>query len=155
QETREALFMFPSTKFPDSPDADQCVIYNTQEQNWYGPFDMRCTMGGHSSRNVSIVVDSVLDIVDDVPIIVNNYPTGFADQSRVLFADDTGLLMEIGMAQDANGTAITRVLETGDQYLGIPTTDQNGAPTPILPEAVFQVAEVNLEFNYLQPNKRY
>jgi hypothetical protein len=155
QQTREVLFMFPSILNPEQPDADKCVIYNVHDQAWYGPFDIRCSMAGVTTRDSAIVVDDVTDIVDEVSIIVNQYPTGVAEQPRTLFTDDVGNLMEIGLAQSANGEPITRTMESGDQYLGAMTTDQNGAPSAILPEAVFQVAEVNLEFNYLEPNKRY
>jgi hypothetical protein len=154
QETREALFFYPSNA-SGLNDADKCVIYNTQDKIWYGPFDIQCSMGGRTTRNISIVVDDILDIVDSVFIIVNNYPTGSDEHPRTLFTDNLGDMHEIGIENSANGQPISRVMETGDQYLGIVSTDGTGAPVPQLPEAVFQVAEVNFEFNYLEPNKRY
>jgi hypothetical protein len=151
QESREALFFYPSND-GGLPDADKCVIYNTQDKIWYGPFNVQCSMAGRTSRNVAIVVNDILDIVDSVFIIVNNYPTGSDEHPRTLFIDGVGDMHEIGIAHSANGEPVQRIMETGDQYLGIVATDGAGAPVPQLPEAVFQVAEVNLEFNYLEPS---
>jgi hypothetical protein len=154
QETREALFFYPSNT-STQPDADKCVIYSTQEKLWYGPFNVQCSMAGRTTKNATIVVDSILDIADTVATIVNNYPTGADSHPRTLFIDDVGDLQEFGMEYSANGAPITRILETGDQFLGITATDGDGNVTPQLPEAVFQVAEVNLEFNFLEPDKLY
>jgi hypothetical protein len=151
-ETREVLFIYCSVK-SDKPDADMCTIYNTQERIWYGPFRITCSMIGSATRDLAIVVNDVLDIVDTVDIIVNNYPSGDASHPRTLFIDDLSDLHEIGMVQDANGVPITRTVETGDHFLGINATDQEGAPSALLSEAVFQLCEVNLEFTYIDPGE--
>lgn len=145
RDTREILFTFPSVKSPWDG-ADTCVIYNVQENDWYGPFPILCSMLGTTTRGTAIVVDDVPDIVDTVGIIVNAYPVGGAAQFRTLFSDDQGGLFEISdVYQDADGDPITRVFETGDLFPGANATDENGAPVAVAPSAVMQTVEVNIE----------
>lgn len=147
EQDHEALFMYPSNGVADGI-PDKCVVYNIEEQVWYGPFDMKCTMSGFTTRGFSLVVDDVPDIVDTVQTIVDQYPGAVGGAANV-FSDALGDLHEIGLSQDANGSEIVRVLESGDHLLSNGAIDPRGNPVSISVEAVFLVSQLFVEIGDL------
>lgn len=142
EESHEALFMYPTVDATEDP--NRCIVYNIEEKQWYGPFPIECSMTGFTSRAFTVVVDDIQDIVDTVPTIVDEFP-GSIGQPVNLFADGSGDLFQIGASQDANGEEVIRILETGDHFLGLDSTDSNGAPANVPLGTVFQVGRVEVE----------
>jgi hypothetical protein len=119
--TDEVLICYPDTTATN--DANKCVVYNTREKTWSGPFSITATM---------------LALVRKMTATIGT--------PQLLFIDDTGIVHDIGAAQTANGTAITRTAESTDHVMYQGASDDRGAPGVLPADSVFMLTAVDLVF---------
>jgi len=145
EETREILFAYCTINA--SNDCDEFVVFNYEDRTWYGPWPIArgISMYGFTTRAQLRVVDSVTDIVDTVPIIIDQYPSSVGGPLN-LFVDSSGGIFAIDESvQNDNGTDLVRVMETGDHFLGTEAQAENGKQLSIPAGSLFNVNQVNLE----------
>lgn len=147
EETREIIFAYPTIN--SLANADEWVVYNYDDKTWYGPFPIptQTSMFGFSTRALTVVVDSIPDIVNTVNIVVDEYPNQSGGPLN-LFIDGLGDIHEItDSVQTANGVPLTRTCETGDHYLGEDAAAENGHKIFIPPGTIFTVNRLLLELD--------
>ena len=119
--TREAVFAYPS--LASSGDCDKCVVYNVDDDAWYGPFAIDVSMFGRTARERTSLAHPIN-----------------------LFVTSSGDILEIGAAQDNNGSTITRAAETGDQNIGIEAVDGSGKAVSFPLGMVYTTNVLNVDF---------
>lgn len=141
----EVAFIYPVSGGAVN-DADEWVIYNFREKNWYGPFTKTVSMAGSAARGASVVIDDVTTIIDDDVTIIDESGSTAAETRQNLFIDASGVIHQVGLAQNDNGTAIVREAESGDQALFEGLKTEQGIEIALPYGTVMQSEAVNLEF---------
>jgi len=128
-DSRETIFAYPSLQ--STGDCDTCVVWNRDEQKWYGPFAF--------------------------PISAFAGPA----KDDALFVDPTGDVVRLGTGQSAKAVAVTRTAESGDHFLGdgaVSIAHHVAVAFPL--GSIFMVTMVNVEYEptagiaYLQLGSR-
>jgi len=127
-------------------DADEWVIYNFTEKNWYGPFNKSVSIAGSSARGVSVVIDDITTIIDNDDTIIDESGGTEIESRQNLFIDQTGNIHQVGLEQGDNGSAIIREAESGDQPLFDGLTTKDGTPISLAYGTVMQISAMNIEF---------
>ena len=143
RDTQEILFMYPASG--SVGELTHFVIYNYGDNVWYGPTPItQGTYVGATRRSLSMVIDEVTDIIDTVTDFIDS-DVFIVGNPMQLFGDLSGVVHDIGVGQSANGTAITRTLESGDHFLGEGAVDEAGNPVVVPLSSVFSVNAVVIE----------
>lgn len=144
RQTQEWLFFYADINSIGAP--NKFVIYNTQENLWYGPMEVvqGCGMArGRMDRQISKVINEITSLINATPEIINYalYGTG---TPLSIFADSEGQIHEF-IGQNANGLPITRVLETGDQTIGLDCQDATGRILTLPIGTIYNVQSLMIE----------
>lgn len=145
RDTQEWLFTYPDINSTGS--ANRCVVYNTQEKVWYGPFDILtgAAMGrGRLTNSLSKVIDEVNEIIDSQSDVIIDEAFYASGSPIAVFGDDAGQL-QLFTGQSANGVDITRILESGDQNIGFQCQDEAGRSLSFPPGSVYTVNGLMVE----------
>jgi hypothetical protein len=143
--TDEIYFFYPTVESATGF-ADECIIFNTKESTWYGPYILRdeITYVNTAYTSLIIVIDQVASIIDETVDVIDStqasvlYPLD-------LFADAEGNLNQF-LGQDAAGEKVERRLESGDHFLGEKTEDDEGtAVGQYRTGGMFMVTGLNVE----------
>jgi hypothetical protein len=143
--TDEIYFFYPTIQ-SRTGFCDECIIFNTKESTWYGPYPLRDEVAFVNTAYTSLVVviDQVTSIVDQTTEVIDAtaasvmYPLD-------LFADSSGNLNQF-FGQDAAGVPVERRLQSGDHFLGEQTEDDVGTTAArFRAGSVFMVTGLNIE----------
>lgn len=142
--TREVMFFYPDTTATTG--CNRVVIYNKEEQDWYGPFSLTnlvdyCTQ---AQIRITSTINSHAEIIDTVTAMIDSFggaPLAYTG----LFGTPTKL-MDIGRSDDDDGTTFTRTAESGDIFVGRNCEDEHGGKLDFPHGSVFQIQQMNLEF---------
>jgi hypothetical protein len=141
--SKEIIFAYPDTLATTS--ANQAVVYNYESNIWYGPFSITVDMFGTHSLNDPLYIDEMTNIIDTYIDLIDSYGGG-ANQRLVLFGDDTGVIHKIDeFIFSANGSAVTRIAETGDIFLGDGLKDHFGRDASFSLGTMFKILGVRVE----------
>jgi len=145
---KEIIFFYPNSVSVAA--ANRMVIFNMRDKVWYGPFNVTgCEVD--ATVNFSIDFANVIDsftapfIIDTVNSVIDSFGVGTSVGGDPLFGTSIGDVMGLGASPTADGAAITRTGWTGENFLGIGSSDGMGAAAGLPLGSVFQVNQVNLE----------
>lgn len=149
-DTNEIMFFYPSSN--SIGECDTCVIYNTVDTSWYGPFPITVSAVGTTQRGITKVINQDNEIINLDNTLIN-LNLDLQSSPLTLFVDNTGDIQSIGEGQSANGAPLTRVLESGDHFLGNDLQAMSGAPVTPSPDTVFLVNAVNIQVENITQNE--
>lgn len=145
RKTDELIWAYPT--IASTGDCNEFVVYNRKEKAWYGPTPILASIFGQTRRAGTLVVDDISAIVDTVPTIVDQYPTTIGGRLNVFIGTSGNILKFDETNYSDNGTAQTRIAESGDHFLGADAIDDRGIPVQIPLGSIFTVTGINFELS--------